>query len=105
MSERTIFLYSAGYTEVPARQTNGRKIKYISTDELASALLLVLKQMRWYDPGSYGFSRRGSSIESAMNAAYEQLLTEGRVKEVDGKELMKLVPEKKIACGGHPVRE
>lgn len=87
------FLYPAGYTEVPARQANGRSIKYISTDELATAMLLVLKQCVGTTRSAlidettraYGFSRRGANITSAMNQAYELLLSEGRVGEVDGK--------------------
>ncbi len=87
------FLYPADYTEIPVRQANGRPIKHISTDELAAALLLVLRQCVGTTRAAlidettraYGFNRRGANIVSAMNAAYEQLVAEGKVTEVDGK--------------------
>lgn len=90
------FLYPADYTEIPVRQANGRPIKHISTDELAAALLLVLRQcvgttraaLIDESTRAYGFNRRGANIASAMNAAYEQLVAEGKVTEVDGKVVM-----------------
>ena len=36
------FLYPADYIDIPVRQANGRPIKYISVDEIATAMLCVL---------------------------------------------------------------
>lgn len=87
------FFYPVGYTDVPIRTLNGRSIKYLSIDELASAMYtisqkcigttreaLIIETVR-----AYGFARSGSSITNAMNQAYEQLLAEGKIREVDGK--------------------
>lgn len=87
------FLYLADHAEIPVRQANGRSIKHISTDELAAALLLVLKQcvgttreaLIDETTRACGFNRRRANIASAMNAAYEQLAAEGKITEVDGK--------------------
>jgi hypothetical protein len=90
------FFYPAGYSEIPARKLDNRQIKHISADELASAMYtivgncigttreaLIVETVR-----AYGFARSGSSITGAMNEAYEQLLAEGKIHEVDGKLLI-----------------
>ena len=87
------FFYPAGYTEIPIRSLNNRQIKHISIDELASAMntiagkcigttceALIIETVR-----AYGFARSGSSITSAMNAAYQQLVSDGKIHEIDGK--------------------
>ena len=87
------FFYPTGYTEIPVRTLNNRTIKHISIDELASAMFiiagkcigttreaLIVETVR-----AYGFARSGSSITGAMNEAYEQLLTSGKIREVEGK--------------------
>lgn len=87
------FFYPVGYTDVPVRTLNGRSIKYISIDELASAMYtisqkcigttreaLIIETVR-----AYGFTRSGSSITNAMNQAYDQLLSDNKIHEVDGK--------------------
>jgi very-short-patch-repair endonuclease len=90
------FFYPAGYSEIPARKLDNRQIKHISADELVSAMYtivgncigttreaLIVETVR-----AYGFARSGSSITGAMNEAYEQLLAEGKIHEVDGKLLI-----------------
>lgn len=87
------FLYPVGYTDIPARQANGRAIKYISIDEIASAMLCVLSKCVGITKAglideatrAYGFNRRGSNITNAMNEAYDLLCDQGKIKEVDGK--------------------
>ena len=87
------FFYPVGYTDVPVRTLNGRSIKHISIDELASTMYtisekcigttreaLIIETVR-----AYGFARSGSSITNAMNQAYEQLLSDNKIHEVDGK--------------------
>ncbi len=87
------FFYPAGYTDIPVRILNGRSIKYISSDELASAMYTISKRcigttreaLIIETVRAYGFARSGSSITNAMNRAYEQLLAEGKIREIDGK--------------------
>lgn len=87
------FLYPADYIDIPVRQANGRPIKYISVDEIATAMLCVLGKCVGITKAglidettrAYGFNRRGSNITNAMNEAYDLLLKQGKIKEVDGK--------------------
>ena len=101
MGERVIrkgeFLYPASFAEIPVRQANGRNIKYISTDELAAAMLRVLDKcvgttrLALIDETTraFGFNRRGANITKAMNEAFEHLVAESKICEVDGKLSMK----------------
>ena len=57
---------------------------------IAAALLPILYLTAWAalideTTRAYGFNRRGANITSAMNQAYELLLAESRVRDVDGK--------------------
>ena len=87
------FLYPAKYDSIPAYGANGRAIKYISTDELASAMLKVAGKCIGATRTSlieettraYGFNRKGSNISIAMEAAYDQLLKAHKLYEVEGK--------------------
>ena len=83
------FLYPADYTEIPVRLIKGRLIRYISTDELAAAMTLILKKCIGATKASlidetsraFGFTRKGVNITNAMDEAYEQLLREGKITE------------------------
>ena len=87
------FLYHIARNDVPARQRGGRDIKFISPDELAEAMLLVLKTCIGTTRSglidetvrAYGFTRRGNNISVAMDAAYTVLLSSGKIRESDGK--------------------
>ena len=87
------FLYHRTRANIPARQRGGRDIKLISPDELAEAMLLVLKTCIGTTRSSlmdettraYGFTRRGANISAAMDAAYTALLSSGKIRESDGK--------------------
>lgn len=87
------FLYHKTRTDIPARQRGGRDIKLICPDELAEAMLLVLKTCIGTTRSglidettrAYGFTRRGANITAAMDTAYSVLLSSGRIRESDGK--------------------
>ena len=90
------FFYPASFTEIPARQANGRNIKHISTDELAAAMLRVLSKCVGTTRSAlidettraFGFNRRGTNITKAMNEAFSQLISSGQLQELDGKILL-----------------
>lgn len=87
------FFYPRGYTDIPARANNNRQIKHISTDELADAMFIIAEKCIGTTREAlinettrvYGFNRRGNNISSAMQEAYELLLSTSRIKEMDGK--------------------
>lgn len=90
---RKNFFYPANFQEIPVHQANGRNIKYISKDELAAAMLRVLDKCVGTTRTAlidetiraFGFSRRGSNISSAMNAAFNALVKSAKIQERDGK--------------------
>jgi very-short-patch-repair endonuclease len=87
------FFYPAKYTDIPVRTPNGRSIKYISTDELAAAMYIIASKcigatketLIDETTRAFGFSRRGANITEAMEKAYEKLITNERIVEVDKK--------------------
>jgi len=88
------FFYPTGYTKViPKAIGNTRPINYISPDELAEAMLVIISNsygiMRdnlfQATAREYGFSRSGERIQAALQKAYELLQRSGRIKELDGK--------------------
>ena len=68
-------------------------MNYISPDELAEAMFLIVSKSYGIVKDSlfqvtareYGFARAGERIQVALQHAYEVLLNSGRVKESDGK--------------------
>ena len=97
MGERVVrkgdFFYPASFVKIPVRQANGRNIKHISTDELAAAMLRVLNKCVGTTRSAlidettraFGFNRRGTNIKRAMDVAFEQLVMDGKIQEIDGK--------------------
>lgn len=87
------FLYPSRNTEIKARHNNSRPINYISTDELAVAMYNVastcigatIDSLCVETARAYGFQRSSEKINVAMRSAYEHLLSNGKVKEIDGK--------------------
>lgn len=87
------FFYPADYDSVPARQANGRNIKHISADELAAAMLRVLGKcigttrtaLIEETTRALGFHHCGTNIAKAMNEAFDRLIEEGQIREMDGK--------------------
>ncbi|HBV85321.1 MAG TPA: DNA/RNA helicase [Desulfosporosinus sp.] len=91
------FLYPAGYTKIiPKAAGNTRPIIYISQDELAEAMLVIVSNSYGIMRDSlfqatareYGFARSGERIQTSLQQAYEVLLKSGRIKELDGKVVM-----------------
>lgn len=87
------FLFPYSYTTIPVRMPNNRQIQYISKDELAAAMMLILKQcigttrqaLIDETARAYGFMRTGPKIAAAMDSAYEVLISSGKVEEMEGK--------------------
>ncbi len=87
------FFYPHGYTEIPIRTPNIRKINHISNDELEQAMLTIVRKCIGTTADGliaettrvYGFNRAGTNITEAMNLALKNLLTSGQLKTVDGK--------------------
>lgn len=85
------FVYPKGYTSIPAYGGNGRPIKYISVDELCSAMLLVARKLIGSTRTSliestaraYGFNRTGPHISAALNEAFDKLFEEGKIALLD----------------------
>ncbi len=92
------FLLPAKHNAVTAKCNNTRPIKYVSIDELAEAMFCVAKicvgasfdSLCAETSRAYGYSRVGENILTSMKKAYEQLLSSGRVKETDGKAIVKM---------------
>lgn len=88
------FFYPAEYTKIiPKAASNTRPINYISPDELAEAMLVIVSNSYGIMKDSlfqstareYGFARSGERIQTALHQAYEVLQKSGRVMESDGK--------------------
>lgn len=90
------FLYPAEYDSVQPRILNNRQVKHIGIDEFAAAIIIIAEKCIGATRESlitetmraYGFARSGSSITTALNEAYEKLLSVGKIKEVDGKTIV-----------------
>lgn len=78
---------------VPESSNDIRPIEYISEDELALALKTIVMHSFGITPDdlitetarAYGFKRTGDKISTTLKAVYEQLLSDGILKVVDGK--------------------
>lgn len=89
------FYFPAEYKEVPARQADGRPIRHISVEELASGMFRIVKtcvgcprEMLLNETiRAFGFTRKGANITAAMERAYELLEMENKICEADGKVL------------------
>ena len=76
------FLYKYSFSQVPHYSSGNRPIKYISCDELASAMYSIAKTMigptkdtlLTETARAYGFARSGSKIGSALQDAFQLLL-------------------------------
>ncbi len=88
------FLYPVKYTKIiPKAIDNTRPINYISPDELAEAMFVIVSKSYGIMRDSlfqvtareYGFARSGERIQKALQQAYKILLNSGRVTELDGK--------------------
>ncbi len=87
------FFFLAGYTKISPRVNNSRKIKHISTEELAEAMYRVLsksvgltKELLCVETArAYNFTRMSHNITSAINEAFELLVKQERIKIIEGK--------------------
>lgn len=90
------FLYPAQYDRIPAYGRHERRIEEISIDELESAILRVCKYAIGLTKESliemtaraYGFKRTGVNVKTAITFAYDNLVTNGTLKEIDDKVLV-----------------
>ncbi|MCD8079584.1 MAG: hypothetical protein LUF04_03970 [Bacteroides sp.] len=70
-----------------------RPIQYIATEEIAKAMLCIASQSYGIYPTElkavttkeFGFTRMGDNIQVAMYKAYNYLLDNNKIKEVEGK--------------------
>lgn len=87
------FLFPTKYNKISARCNNTRPINYISVDELAEVLLCVAKicvgatfdSLCTESARAYGYNRMGDKISFAMQNAYKQLLDSDKIREIEGK--------------------
>ena len=87
------FIFPAKCGEITVRVPNTRKIDHISVDELAQAMLTIATQCVGTNRESlcvetarvFGFNRTGQKITTAMKAACELLISQGKIKDVGGK--------------------
>ena len=78
---------------IPKSSNDVRPIEYISEDELALALITISENSFGITPDNlitevarvYGYKRTGGRISSTLRKVYEQLLSEGKLKEIEGK--------------------
>ena len=78
---------------VPDNPDEIRAIEYISEDELALALTVIANHSIGIDSDNliveaarvYGFKRTGGRIYSTLKKVYDNLIAQGKLKEVDGK--------------------
>ncbi|HEY5525533.1 MAG TPA: DUF3320 domain-containing protein, partial [Clostridium sp.] len=79
--------------KIPLLNGNGRAINYISREELAEAMFVIVgksfgitkSDLYVITARAFGFNRTGGNITQAMENSYLYLLESGRAKEVDGK--------------------
>ena len=92
------FFFPLGYTEIPIRLPNHRRVQFISTEELETAMKKIIetcvgttrKALADETARVYGFTRSGQNITAAMHDAIENLLEKGTIEELDGKLRLKL---------------
>ena len=78
---------------IPEDSNDIRPIEYISDDEIALALTTIANQSFGITPDAliietarvYGFKRTGGKISATIQKVYDQLVADGKVKEVEGK--------------------
>lgn len=89
------FLFPAKYKMISPR-VNSRKINYISTEELAEAMYVVLsksvgltKDLLCAETArAYNFHRMTQNITSAVNSAFDLLISQDRIKLVEDKPII-----------------
>lgn len=87
------FLYPIGYKEIIPRQNNMRKIDYVSKEELAEVMMVVLdkcigatKETLCAETArAYNYNRMTQNISSAMDKAFDLLLNKRKIKVLEEK--------------------
>lgn len=91
------FLLPANHKPITPKRNNKKAIGFVSIDELAEAMFCVVmvcvgityESLCAETARAYGYSRSGVKISVALKTAFNQLLNNGRIKEVDGKVIVK----------------
>lgn len=91
------FLLPVNHKPITPKCNNERTINYVSIDELAEAMLCIIQlsvgitsvSLHEATARAYGYRRSSEQITTTMEDAYNQLLASGRIKEIDGKLLVK----------------
>lgn len=94
------FLYPKNDFPIVIKTPNTRKIEYISTEELAQAMLIIANKcigstkdfLIVETARAYGFNRTGEKIRTAMTKALSQLINDGRASEIEGKIIVNAEP-------------
>ena len=87
------FLYPVNYKTIEPKSNNTRPIEQVSCDELAEAMMRIAEvcvgptvdTLCTETARAYGYGRNTNKVIVAMKEAYNQLLNDGRIKEVEGK--------------------
>ena len=87
------YFYPYGYTDIPVRIPNIRKINHISIDELEQAMLTIARNCIGTTSDGliaetirvYGFNRAGVNITDTMNQALKNLFSAEKLNIIDGK--------------------
>ena len=93
IAQKDNFYFPKGYTGISVRLPNPRKIQHIHTEELACAMLTILRtyvgatRKTLIDETArvYGFGRTTAQIGAAMEEAIAYLLKHKTIEETDGK--------------------
>lgn len=91
------FLFPVGYGKIIPRQNNTRKIDYVSKEELAEVMMVVLSKcigatketLCTETARAYNYNRMTQNISAAMDSAFELLLQENCVQIIEGKVVKK----------------
>ena len=87
------FLFPTEYSTIVVRTPNTRTINHVSVEELSEAMFVIQKKsigitregLCTETSRVYSWARMTQGISASMNAACDLLISQGRVKEIDGK--------------------
>lgn len=93
--QRGGFLFPVNYGKITPRQNNTRIIDYVSEEELAEVIIMVLDKCMGETKENlckkaaraYNYKLMTDSISAAFERAFDLLLEENRIKVLDGKVL------------------
>lgn len=87
------FIFPKDYDTIHIRMPNNRKIQYICIEEISEAMFRILQSCIGITRDAlcletirvYGFNRTSQNISLAMSNAVDELISSGRIEEIDGK--------------------